>query len=133
MKESTFRRRVVQLLHPYSAFAVENPALPGTPDICCTKGWLELKCLKKWPTRSVGGIVRVAHLTAVQRIWHHHWVKAGGRSFLLLMIDRDILLIHGRDLEQVGNCTKDQLLELARAHWNSLAHMDANLVETLKW
>lgn len=131
MKESTLRRRVVQLLYPYSAFAVENPALPGTPDVCCTKGWIELKVLKKWPSRSAGGIVRVPHLTAVQRIWHHHWTSKGGRSFLLLMIDTDILLIHGRDLERVGHCTKSELLDLCWAQWGSLKAMDTALAGTL--
>lgn len=127
MKESTFRRRVVQLLHKFSAFSVENPAWPGTPDVCTTAGWIELKVLRAWPKRTIGGIVRLPHLTQVQRLWHMHWTRAGGRSFLLLLIENDVLLIDARDLDKVGFVGKQELLDLALGHWTSLRHMDAHL------
>ncbi|MGZ8364783.1 MAG: hypothetical protein ACXWWG_00560 [Nitrospira sp.] len=132
MKESTFRRRVVQLLHPYGAFAVENPAWPGTPDVSTTVGWIELKVLRSWPTRTLDGIVRVPHLTQIQRIWHQKWTAAGGVSWLLIMIGKDILLIHGALLPRVGHSTRSELECMAWAKWNSLAQMDVELSMALR-
>lgn len=132
MKESTLRRRVVQLLHRYGAFAVENPAWPGTPDVCTVVGWIELKVLRAWPTRTRGGIVRVPHLTAIQRIWHHHWHQAGGKSWFLLLIGRDVLLIPGRHYEKIGHTDRKGLLALADAHWPTPIEMDKWLACTLR-
>lgn len=132
MKESTLRRRVVQLLHQYAAFAVENPAWPGTPDVSTTVGWIELKVLRAWPTKTVNGIVRVPHLTQVQRIWHLKWTQSGGKSWLLIMIGKDILLIPGWAIDRVGHVTRKELEQLAWTRWNSLAQMDAELVMALR-
>lgn len=129
MKESTFRRKVVQLLHDYSAFAVENPAWPGTPDVSTTVGWIELKILRVWPKRT--GVVRVPHLTPVQRIWHMQWTKAGGQSWLLLMVEKDVLLIEGKDVVHVGNVSRAELLSLAVCHWASLRNMETNIASAL--
>ncbi len=50
------------------ACSVENPALPGTPDVQHIDGWLELKFLEEWPKRE-DTTVRIEHFTPQQRCW----------------------------------------------------------------
>lgn len=131
MKESAFRRRVVQLLVDVGAFAVENTALPGTPDVAYLHGWIELKVLRTWPKRA-DGIVRMPHFVARQRVWHFNWHRHGGISFILIKIEDDILLIPGRHAYEIGFTTRPVLEAMASAKWKSLREMDNKLLAFLQ-
>jgi hypothetical protein len=107
--ESKDRKDVVKALKSLHAFAVENPVHPGTPDIAFIGGWIELKKLDAWPVRPTTK-VRLDHYTLQQRAWarvHHH---RGGKSFWLLRVQKEWLLLHGAvAAEAVGTLTREEL------------------------
>jgi hypothetical protein len=74
------------------ACAVENPALPGTPDIQHIDGWLELKFREEWPKRETT-TVQIEHFTPQQRCWlFKRWLACRnrgtihGQAFLILYV-----------------------------------------------
>lgn len=87
MTESEFRRRVVKLLRPLCAFAVENVVYDGCPDVCLVTGWLELKIAKlpKRPTTPV-----VVGLRDSQRAWLRRWRRHGGNAWTLCRVEVDV-------------------------------------------
>jgi hypothetical protein len=107
--EGKDRKDVVRALKSLHAFPVENPVYPGTPDVAFIGGWIELKKLDEWPKRATTK-VRLDHYTIQQRAWariHHH---RGGKSFWLLRVQKEWLLLHGAvAAEVVGSLTKEEL------------------------
>lgn len=107
--EGKDRKDVVRSLKSLHAFPVENPVYPGTPDIAFIGGWIELKKLDEWPKRETTK-VRLDHYTLQQRAWariHHH---RGGKSYWLLRVQREWLLLHGAiAAEVVGSLTREEL------------------------
>jgi hypothetical protein len=96
---------------------VENPALPGTPDVNYVEGWVELKSIHKWPVRSETP-VRCEHFTPEQRVWLVRRCRAGGRAHLLVRVGQDILLFDGVTAAlHFGKVNKSRLLELAVKVW----------------
>lgn len=93
--ERSSRSRVVAALRSVHAIAVENPALPGTPDVNYVEGWIELKWAAKWPPR--GGPLRLPHFTSEQRVWHLQRRNAGGVSWVLLQVGDEWLLFDAVD------------------------------------
>jgi hypothetical protein len=107
----------------YSKFGhiirVENPILPGTPDVnyCFDglEGWIELKAIPHWPRRPKT-LVRIDHYTLEQRLWARERSWAGGRVFMLLRVDeeREYLLIHGAvAADNIGITNRQELTDLA--------------------
>lgn len=95
--EKKFRTEVCELLAQVMAFPVENEYASlhadaeGTPDVCCTLGWLELKVAES-PKRPD---VHVAILTRPsQRVWHRKWRVHGGVSWTLTLLDDEIWMLH---------------------------------------
>ena len=66
---------------------VENPILPGTPDVNLASGdWLELKTIEAWPQR-IDTPVSIRHFTDQQRVWlYRRWKYAPGTTHLLLEV-----------------------------------------------
>ena len=133
-RESSLRSVVVETLREFHAIAVENPALPGTPDVNYVGGWLELKSLDRWPARAATP-VRIEHWTPQQRVWHVLRARAGGRSFVLIEIvdPGDVLLLDGpAAVSFIGKANRAQLLELAVKSWPNRAGMRADLLPLLR-
>lgn len=119
------RGMVVEMLQPIGAFAVENLACDGTPDVCTVAGWLELK-VGMWPMRAGSRVcvdVRIA-----QGLWMRRWIRHGGRVWTLTLIDQSHIshprndtawLLHSAEWahEHLGNVDEETLKGNAIAWW----------------
>ncbi len=103
--------RTREHLSPFGKLVrVENPADPGTPDVCYLLrryprvppvcGWLELKLVPAWPARRSTPLV-IDHLTREQVNWATSWALTGGRVFALVQVEHHVLLLDHRTLGQV--------------------------------
>lgn len=120
MIERDMRQKLVELLKPLGAFAVENGGCtPGTPDVACTRGWIECKATERWPARE-DTVVKLDHeLSQTQRIWILKWSRRGGRAWVMLNIAGEWLLFDGMEArEHLGRATRQQLYRIARSTWN---------------
>lgn len=119
MSEADQRGRVVEALRSLNAVPVENPVMPGTPDVNYVEGWIELKWLRAWP-KSADTVVRVEHFTPQQRIFHLRRRMAGGRSFVLIQCRREWILLDGAvAIFVVGQSTRQQLHDAAVRSWSN--------------
>lgn len=117
MSESSMRGRVIMALKSLDACAIENSTHPGTPDVNYMGGWVELKCLDRWPVRE-GTPVRIRHFTREQRIWLARRWNAGGNSHLLLQVRDEWLLFDGNiAAERVGKVPRMQMIGEAARVW----------------
>lgn len=117
MTEKNMRRRVVKALHDLDPIAVENPAYPGTPDVNCTLGWIELKQLEGWPVRATTA-VRIPHFTQQQRVWLKRRWRQGGSAWLLLQIGQHWMLFDGvTAATHVGHVDRETLIRMATRSW----------------
>lgn len=110
-------RPVIRSLDPVR---VENPIVPGTPDVNYSRGWIELKFSERWPPR--GGPLRVDHFTRQQRTWLTRRRKAGGLAFLLLKVgETEWLLFEGAvAAAMLGQVPRERLYEVCLARWTRL-------------
>lgn len=83
--ESLMRQTVRKVLAAHDPISVENPVHPGTPDLNCTLGWLELKVIPKLPVR-VDSVLRIPHFTPQQRVWLLRRWRADRRAWLLCRV-----------------------------------------------
>ena len=113
MSEQHMRGRVVRALRSVHAVAVENPALPGTPDINYVEGWIETKWLRDWPTNSTTR-VKIDHFTPQQRVWHVKRRLAGGTCWVLLQCKKEWILLDGAVAAlHLNQTTREELISLA--------------------
>ena len=125
MAESDMRKNLCNQLKKLDAFAVENPARPGTPDINFIGGWIECKWLRKWPTR-IGTPVKLDHpLLTGQKVWIRRRNRRNGRAWVMLQCGREWLLFKGDvACDSLGTSTRAELYRHAYAHWT--AGLDAD-------
>lgn len=117
MSEKVMRQNVVRWLRPLHAIAVENPVLPGTPDVNYIGGWIELKMVDSWPVGEDTPL-RLPHFTQHQRLWLRTRWKKGGKAFLLLQVGNDWLLFDGiTAFEHVGKQPKKFLIQHCLSAW----------------
>ena len=113
------RGKVVRALRKLNAISVENPALPGTPDVNYIEGWIELKWLRQWPVGEQTP-VRFEHFTPQQRVWQLRRRRAGGRSWALVQCRRDWLLFSGEVAAlNLGFMTKAEMFVHADKTWSA--------------
>jgi hypothetical protein len=94
MAEQSTSRLFMSRLRRYGRFTrIENVAGVGTPDVAYTlrgaSGWVENKWRASWP-RSPGAVVTLDHYTPGQRIFARDEIRAGGRVFVFLEIERPV-------------------------------------------
>lgn len=123
MAESDQRRKVIKGLKTLDAVPVENPVMPGTPDVHYMDGWIELKWLRAWPARP-GTIVRIEHYTPQQKLWIRRRHLAGGNVFLLLQVRKEWMLFTHPATMEVGKLTKQQLIDKAYKYWPNGLRME---------
>lgn len=130
MSESGMRGKVVKALKPLHAIAVENPCLPGTPDVNFIEGWVELKWIRTWP-KGADTVVRLDHYTPQQKLWAYLRRRAGGQCWFLLQCGREWLLLDGVVAAQyVNKATKAELIAASTAYFSD-GLQDSDLVELL--
>ena len=112
----TMRPKVIKQLKWLHAKPVENSVGPGTPDVNCIPGWLELKWLRYWPKRKET-VVALPHYTKQQRMWLRKRWSLGGGAWLLLQCRREWLLFDAPAAQAVGNLDYQGLLESCTAYW----------------
>lgn len=113
MAETQQRGRVIRALTALNAVPVENPALPGTPDVNYTEGWIELKWLRDWPAKAET-TVTFRHFTPQQRVWHMRRRTVGGRTWVLIQCKREWILLDGMVAAlHLNHATREELYELA--------------------
>jgi len=114
--EAEFRSLVVKMLAPLAAFPVENLVDDGTPDICCSVGWIETK-LGESPKRDVS---RVAiKVRDSQRTWHRRWRRTGAKSLTLTLVDDVEWYLHdGNKINDLGNMSLSDMRITAFTWWS---------------
>lgn len=133
-REAELRHSVVTALAPLHAFAVENPVLPGTPDVNYVEGWLELKSWEKWPAQRTTPL-RIEHWTPEQRVFHRRRSRVGGATYVLVEIvaSRDYILLEGGLAARVlGKVPRASLERQALARWVGKPAMKAGLLALLR-
>ena len=133
MSESALRGKVVRDLKNYDARAVENSVGPGTPDVNCTLGWVELKVLDGWKRGCDEKPVLLDHYVPAQRIWHKRRWRKGGSVWVLLRIGRlEYFLFDGHTAGcHLGKISRPIMKEMCVRYWNKGYKLE-ELVECLK-
>ena len=134
MSESGQRKRIIKALRPLHGIPVENPVRPGTPDVNYIEGWIELKWMRRWPTRDYT-MVRLPHFTMQQRRFLRDRYEKGGNAWLLLQVGKEWLLFTGRDAcDYVGQVSRKGLYKTARVRWTKgLVDEDRRICLTRDW
>lgn len=126
------RGKVVKALKRLDGFAVENPCLPGTPDLNYIDGWIELKWLPRWPVHERSKVA-VPHFTPQQRLFLNERWRKGGAVFLLLQVRTDWLLFTGpAAAEHLGRVTRRELECVCCSAWRTQANMKRELGAALR-
>lgn len=114
--EHHMRLQVCELLSVLDAHPVENSVGPGTPDVNCTLGWIELKCMKGWP--KTGHTLYIDHFTQRQRHWIKRRAIASGGVWVLLKVALDWILLPGEwSADRLGRCTHPDIVAACIAMW----------------
>lgn len=122
MSEKETRQTVVKALRRLDAHSVENRVGIGTPDLTYAFGWIELKCLDKWPVRPATPVALPHDFTKEQRIWARRRWAAGGEVYLLLQAEHEYLLFDGpMAADLIGKATKAELRASALLIWGRKA------------
>jgi hypothetical protein len=105
----------------------EDNTGPGIPDVSYglrnVNGWIELKVLDSWP-KSDKTPVKIPHLTDWQKRWLARRGMHGGRTWLLVRIHKDYLLINGVWIWEIGSLSKEELRQKASGFWSGSINWD---------
>jgi hypothetical protein len=90
MTEKQFVKRLCKRYASIGAFRVENAAMPGTPDICTTIGWIEAKVSDaRNPVPQAADLLRPQ-----QKAWIARWLKRNGGVSLMVYYTREKCAAH---------------------------------------
>ena len=85
---------------------VENGVVDGMPDVSTTAAsidvWLELKYVAKWPSRANTRVLGDKGLRPEQINWHLRHARAGGSSWVVVGIGKEIYLARGSEAKEVN-------------------------------
>ena len=82
-------------LKPLDPIRVENRVLAGTPDVNLAGGaWIELKYVKRKP-KNEEKIFVIPHYTPQQRLFSKRRERAKGKTFVLIKIANEWILLQG--------------------------------------
>ena len=88
-------------------------------------GWMELKQVNEWPKRSAT-ILHCRHYTDAQRIWMKRKGSAGGNVWLLIKVERDVLLFDWFMALDVGRTmTRQDMFCKAKDYWRGKMNYSA--------
>ncbi len=122
--EAQFWRTVRRNLPPGAHFErMENLVAIGTPDVnfCWdgVNGWIELKYVSRWPKQDFN-IITERLWKMEQRLWALRRIRAGGKCFLFVQVEREYLLFDSDILNTplvLETCSKEKLISIALAYW----------------
>lgn len=91
---------------------VENGVIEGMPDVSTTAAgidvWIELKYVAKWPSRANTRVLGDKGLRAEQVNWHLRHKRAGGRSYILMGIGKEIYLADGMFAKEINGWVSEE-------------------------
>jgi hypothetical protein len=115
--ESRFRTDLKQRMKRLCPISIENAlTTPGLPDVAIVSGWLELKCLPKWPVKETTPL-RIPHFTEEQKMWALKWASCGGNYWLVVKVRAEIFVFGPDAAVLVGTLTRAEMLGAALAYW----------------
>ena len=86
---------------------VENGVCDGMPDVSMTCAgidvWVELKYVAQWPARANTRVLGDRGLRPEQVNWHLRHNRAGGKSFVLVGIGKEMFLAQGQYCKEVNS------------------------------
>lgn len=113
------RRNISARVH---VVRVENAVGEGTPDsIAIVRGcvtWMEHK-VGYWPQREGSRIRWSYKLQPGQCNWHKDWARQGGRTIILIGIERQLFVWPGMRVDEVNGLTRKTIAPYERS-WNEL-------------
>ncbi len=107
---------------------VENGVCDGMPDVSMTwKGvdlWVELKYVAQWPSRASTRVLGVKGLNPDQINWHLRHERAGGRSWILAGIGKEVWIAPGKFARDVNDWNKEDWATKGwkKDVWENLLH-----------
>lgn len=134
MSESRMRARLVRLLRPLDAIAVENGgACPGTPDVNYIGGWIECKWRRTWPRFDKERVALQHPITPQQRVWLERRLRRGGLAWVMFECGGDWLLFRGDvACRMLGAATRPELVMAATRFWAAGKFDRGELIEALR-
>lgn len=86
---------------------VENGVVEGMPDVnMCAGGvdtWVELKYVDRWPSRANTFVLGKYGLRPEQINWHLRQARAGGKSWILVGVGKEMYLARGGMVRDVNS------------------------------
>jgi hypothetical protein len=123
MAEIHLNSRLLKILKEANLYPmrVENSARAGTPDIFAGRDiWIESKYVKKWPHHKESAL-KIDHFTSQQRCWHVERKVAGGKSFVILQVQNEIMVFNGAKAAVfLGKVNRIELIQNALLFTNYL-------------
>lgn len=109
--EKDLNKVILRCLKGYDPIRVENAALPGTPDINCTLGWIESKWMEH-PPNDPDALFKIPHFTPQQRAWLMRRYCTDTKCWLILQVAKNYFVFQGNmAADYLGKCSYSQLYD----------------------